>query len=177
MCLSRSPTRSLVVANSPCNSVTRYAFSLSLSLYVFLSPVSSVFCASSSFFLLLFDNTPTHTLPLSLSLSLSSSPTNSRVQFPDRVPVIVEREARSALPRLERKKFLAPENVTVAMFMSALRSQMRTLAPEEVIFLFVRGSFVPPPTALMFSVYERYRDEDGLLYATYGGQSTFGGER
>eukprot|EP00013_Stygamoeba_regulata_P005262 CAMPEP_0177628500 /NCGR_PEP_ID=MMETSP0447-20121125/165_1 /TAXON_ID=0 /ORGANISM="Stygamoeba regulata, Strain BSH-02190019" /LENGTH=160 /DNA_ID=CAMNT_0019129753 /DNA_START=47 /DNA_END=529 /DNA_ORIENTATION=+ len=98
-----------------------------------------------------------------------------RDSFPDRVPVIVEREARSSLPPLARKKFLAPENVTVAMFQSALREQMgSSLAPEEVIFLFVRGSFVPPPTALMCSVYETYRDEDGLLYATYGGQNTFG---
>lgn len=32
-----------------------------------------------------------------------------------------------------------------------------------------------PPAALMSSVYEDHKDEDGFLYITYSGENTFGG--
>ncbi len=44
--------------------------------------------------------------------------------------------------------------------------------------------FVPPPipclathaaAALMSSIYEDHKDEDGFLYITYSGENTFGG--
>ena len=47
------------------------------------------------------------------------------------------------------------------------------LAPEKALFLFV-GEGVPPTGALMSAVYETEKDEDGFLYVTYSGESTFG---
>jgi GABA(A) receptor-associated protein len=35
----------------------------------------------------------------------------------------------------------------------------------------------PPPAALMSSVYEDHKDDDGFLYITYSGENTFGAAR
>ncbi|KAK9924538.1 hypothetical protein M0R45_032903 [Rubus argutus] len=35
-------------------------------------------------------------------------------------------------------------------------------------------NILPPNAALMSAVYEEHKDEDGFLYITYSGESTFG---
>lgn len=40
--------------------------------------------------------------------------------------------------------------------------------------MFVRN-VLPPTAALMSSVYEDHKDEDGFLYVAYSGENTFGG--
>ena len=48
------------------------------------------------------------------------------------------------------------------------------LAPEKAIFIFV-NNVLPPTAALMSQIYAEHKDEDGFLYITYSGESTFGG--
>lgn len=38
--------------------------------------------------------------------------------------------------------------------------------PEKAIFIFV-GDILPATAALMSSIYEEYKDEDGFLYVSY----------
>ena len=40
------------------------------------------------------------------------------------------------------------------------------LSPEKAIFIFVE-EVLPPTAALMSSIYEEHKDEDGFLYITY----------
>lgn len=40
------------------------------------------------------------------------------------------------------------------------------LSPEKAIFIFV-DEVLPPTAALMSSIYEEHKDEDGFLYITY----------
>eukprot|EP00013_Stygamoeba_regulata_P000524 CAMPEP_0177631688 /NCGR_PEP_ID=MMETSP0447-20121125/1882_1 /TAXON_ID=0 /ORGANISM="Stygamoeba regulata, Strain BSH-02190019" /LENGTH=123 /DNA_ID=CAMNT_0019133187 /DNA_START=186 /DNA_END=557 /DNA_ORIENTATION=+ len=94
-------------------------------------------------------------------------------RYPDRIPVIVEKAPNSDAPDLERKKYLVPANITVGKFVYEIRKNMKTLPPEKAIFLFV-NNVLPPTAALMSQIYERYQAEDGFLYITYSGESTFG---
>eukprot|EP01127_Copromyxa_protea_P005144 TRINITY_DN149_c0_g1_i4.p1 TRINITY_DN149_c0_g1~~TRINITY_DN149_c0_g1_i4.p1 ORF type:complete len:121 (+),score=33.54 TRINITY_DN149_c0_g1_i4:228-590(+) len=96
-----------------------------------------------------------------------------RLKYPDRVPVIVEKSAKSDAPPIDKKKFLVPNEITVGKFVYEIRKHMPKLKPEDSIFLFVHDT-LPPSSALMSTIYEKYRDEDGFLYITYSGENTFG---
>lgn len=93
-------------------------------------------------------------------------------KYPDRIPVIVEKAEKSDIPDIDKKKYLVPSDLTVGQFVYVIRKRIK-LSPEKAIFIFVRN-VLPPTAALMSSIYEDHRDEDGFLYITYSGESTFG---
>jgi GABA(A) receptor-associated protein len=96
-----------------------------------------------------------------------------RAKYPDRVPVICEKADRSDIPDIDKKKYLVPADLTVGQFHYVIRKRIK-LAPEKALFLFC-GNSIPPNAALMSTVYEEQKDEDGFLYIQYSGESTFGG--
>ncbi|KAI8474820.1 MAG: autophagy protein Atg8 ubiquitin like-domain-containing protein [Monoraphidium minutum] len=96
-----------------------------------------------------------------------------RDKYPDRIPVIVEKAEKSDIPDIDKKKFLVPADLTVGQFVYVIRKRIK-LSPEKAIFVFVKN-VLPPTAALMSSVYEDHKDEDGFLYITYSGENTFGG--
>jgi len=55
--------------------------------------------------------------------------------------------------------------LTVGQFCYVIRKRIK-LAPEKAIFIFV-NEVLPPTAALMSSIYEEHKDEDGFLYITY----------
>lgn len=63
-------------------------------------------------------------------------------------------------------------DLTVGQFHYVIRKRIK-LAPEKALFLFCSNS-IPPNAALMSTVYEEQKDEDGFLYIQYSGESTFG---
>jgi GABA(A) receptor-associated protein len=77
-----------------------------------------------------------------------------------------------------------PSDLTVGQFCYVIRKRIK-LAPEKAIFIFV-NEVLPPTAALMSSIYEEHKDEDGFLYITYdsspaaalinryAGENTFG---
>ena len=67
-----------------------------------------------------------------------------------------------------------PVDLTVGQFVYVIRKRIK-LRPEKAIFIFV-SSVLPPSAALMSSIYEEHRDEDGFLYIQYSGEHTFGDE-
>lgn len=95
-----------------------------------------------------------------------------REKYPDRIPVIVEKADRSDIPDIDKKKYLVPSDLTVGQFVYVIRKRIK-LNPEKAIFIFVRN-MLPPTAALMMTVYEDHKDEDGFLYITYSGESSFG---
>lgn len=95
-------------------------------------------------------------------------------KYPDRIPVIVEKAEKSDIPDIDKKKYLVPSDLTVGQFVYVIRKRIK-LSPEKAIFIFVRN-VLPPTAALMSSIYEDHRDEDGFLYITYSGENTFGGD-
>ena len=80
-----------------------------------------------------------------------------RVKYPERIPVndlllffffkhfslmfyfnqvVVERVPKSQIPDIDKRKFLVPNDITIAQFMWIIRKRIQ-LAPEKAIFLFV----------------------------------------
>lgn len=96
-----------------------------------------------------------------------------RAKYADRVPVIVEKNSRSGdAPDIDKKKYLVPSDLTAGQFLYVIRKRMK-LTPEKAIFIFMNNS-LPPSGDLMSQLYKNHRDEDGFLYVTYSGESTFG---
>ena len=95
-------------------------------------------------------------------------------KYPDRVPVICERaESEKSMPEVDKKKYLLPADLTVGQFQCLIQKRIE-LPPEKSFTLFCQNS-IPPMSALMTSVYEDWKDDDGFLYVRYSGQNTFGG--
>jgi GABA(A) receptor-associated protein len=102
-------------------------------------------------------------------------------KYPDRIPVIVEKSARSTLPDIDKKKFLVPGSMLCGEFKyiihKHLQSQLSTgaefLSAEQTLYLFVKNT--PPRTgALMSELYEAFKDADGFLYMSYSAENTLG---
>ena len=88
--------------------------------------------------------------------------------------VIVERAEKSDIPDLDKKKYLVPADLTVGQFVYVIRKRIK-LSPEKAIFIFV-NNVLPPTAALMSSIYDEHKDDDGFLYIAYSGENTFGGD-
>ncbi|KAL5972606.1 riboflavin kinase [Asimina triloba] len=69
-------------------------------------------------------------------------------------------------------RYLVPADLSLGQFVYVIRKRM-DLSPEKAIFIFV-NNILPPTAALMSSIYEENKDEDGFLYMTYSGENTFG---
>jgi len=95
-----------------------------------------------------------------------------RSKYPDRIPVICEKAENSDIPDIDKKKYLVPSDLTVGQFVYVIRKRIK-LKPEKAIFIFV-GNVLPNTAALMSQIYEEQADQDGFLYVTYSGESTFG---
>ncbi|KAB5564374.1 hypothetical protein DKX38_004428 [Salix brachista] len=88
--------------------------------------------------------------------------------------VIVEKAERSDIPNIDKKKYLVPADLTVGQFVYVIRKRIK-LSAEKAIFIFV-DNVLPPTGAIMSSIYEEKKDEDGFLYVTYSGENTFGAQ-
>ncbi|TAQ85149.1 hypothetical protein B7494_g6525 [Chlorociboria aeruginascens] len=92
--------------------------------------------------------------------------------YADRIPVICEKVEKSDIATIDKKKYLVPADLTVGQFVYVIRKRIK-LSPEKAIFIFV-DEVLPPTAALMSSIYEEHKDEDGFLYISYSGENTFG---
>lgn len=96
-----------------------------------------------------------------------------RHKFPDRVPIICQRQHNSfSLPLINKNKFLVPHDMTVSQFILLLRNKM-TLDHSVAIILYVQNT-IPSPQQFFSSLYEQFGDIDGFLYITYASENTFG---
>lgn len=56
-----------------------------------------------------------------------------------------------------------PSDLTVGQFVYVIRKRIK-LSPEKAIFIFV-DEVLPPTAALMSSIYEEHKDEDGYVFS------------
>ena len=96
-----------------------------------------------------------------------------RLKYPDRIPVIVEKAEKSDIADIDKRKYLVPADLSMSQFVYVIRKRVK-LPAETAIFLFVKNS-MPAASALLSQVYKEQADDDGFLYITYSGESTFGG--
>merc|ERR1711988_1811438 len=95
-----------------------------------------------------------------------------REKYPDRIPVICEKDPRSDIPPVDKRKYLIPMDLTVGQFVYVIRKRIN-IPSDKAIFIFVNNT-LPPTAALMSTVYEQHKDEDGFMYMMYSGENTFG---
>lgn len=93
-----------------------------------------------------------------LCISLTTTAAN-------KAQVICEKVEKSDIATIDKKKYLVPADLTVGQFVYVIRKRIK-LSPEKAIFIFV-DEVLPPTAALMSSIYEEHKDEDGFLYITY----------
>lgn len=115
-----------------------------------------------------------HTNPARIADKRQAEAQRIRTKYPERIPVIVEKAEKSDIPDLDKKKYLVPADLTVGQFVYVIRKRIK-LSPEKAIFVFV-NNVLPPTAALMSSIYDEHKDDDGFLYITYSGESTFGAD-
>jgi len=100
-----------------------------------------------------------------------------REQYNDRLPVIVEKSplGGKSLPDIDKKKYLVPEDLTVAQFLYVIRKRLK-IESNQAIFLFCNNNTLPVTSKSMQSRYDEQKDEDGFLYMYYCAESTFGSD-
>lgn len=64
-----------------------------------------------------------------------------KTKYPDRIPVVVEKVPNSQIQDIDKRKFLVPNDISVAQFMWIIRRRIQ-LPAEKAIFLFL-GKVLP----------------------------------
>ena len=93
-------------------------------------------------------------------------------KYPDRLPVIVEKNQNSNVPDIDKHKYLVPDELTIGQFIYVIRKRLK-LPAEKAIFLFT-SNMIPPNTTCLRDVYQNHKDMDSFLYMTYCGENVFG---
>lgn len=95
-----------------------------------------------------------------------------RDKYPDRVPVIVEPAQQSTLNKIDKTKFLVPEDLTVGKFLTVIRKRIQ-LSSEQALFIFV-DNILPCTSQNLGSIYHKHKSKDNFLYLLYTDENTFG---
>lgn len=96
-----------------------------------------------------------------------------RKRHPDRIPIVLERAARSELKDCPPAKILCPINYKFQEFLRAVRSKIQ-LPQSHALFMFVNGKDLVVGDLTVLSVYEKNKDSDGFLYLMYTEHPTLG---
>jgi hypothetical protein len=99
---------------------------------------------------------------------------NMLVKYPDKIPVVLKIKGDENKIKLSQKKFLIPNELSVAQFMFTIRKRM-TLSHTEAIFVYFNDKDMANQSEILQSVYERYKNPiDKILYVTIATENTFG---
>ena len=97
-----------------------------------------------------------------------------RKKYPDKIPIIIEKNSNSNISNIDKTKYLIPLDLTVSQFSYMIRKRIK-LSNESAFFLLVNGKISITGDSLLSDIYERYQDpEDSFLYITYSSELTWG---
>jgi GABA(A) receptor-associated protein len=95
-------------------------------------------------------------------------------KFPDRIPVIIEKDTRCrSLFQLSKTKYLIPKELNINQLLFVLRKRIK-LNHTESLFLFLEDNTLVPSSYNLEDVYQNNKSPDGFLYLTVTQQETFG---
>jgi GABA(A) receptor-associated protein len=94
-------------------------------------------------------------------------------KYPNKVPVILEKDPKSNINEINKKKFLCPNRQTIAHFNAIIRGSAE-LDPTEALFLLINGNNSVIGDISMGEIYEKNKDEDGFLYIVYSSELAWG---
>lgn len=95
---------------------------------------------------------------------------NIMEKYPNRLPVICDISSR--LPKLDKNKYLIPDDLKTESFMIVIRKRIK-LQQEQAMYFFVNNKLLST-NQFMSHIYEKYKDEDGFLYVYACAENTFG---
>lgn len=93
-------------------------------------------------------------------------------KYPNRIPIIVNKDPRCKLPDIDKYKYLVPSDLSMAQLMFVIRKRIK-LKPEESIYVFINGKMMAGNT-MVSTIYEKHKSEDEFLYLIYAAENTFG---
>lgn len=95
------------------------------------------------------------------------------IKYPDKIPVFVYRNNKDkSLIDLKCSKFIVPESITIAQFMVIIRKRLK-IESEQALFVFINNN-IPVSSESMRTIYEKYKNKDGMLMIEYCGENVFG---
>ena len=93
-------------------------------------------------------------------------------KYPDRIPIIVNKEKISLLPDLKKNKYLVPKDMVISQFIFIIRKNL-TLSSSEALFITINDKLCQSNKKII-DLYEEEKNEDGFLYIIYSSENTFG---
>ena len=94
-------------------------------------------------------------------------------QFPEKIPIICEKDPKSNIREIDKTKYLVPNDLTVSQFNIMIRKRIE-IQQEAAFYLLVNGKHSITGDTLLSEIYEKYQDEDGFLYIAYASELTWG---
>lgn len=99
---------------------------------------------------------------------------NIRIKYPDRLPLIIERDPACKLRELDKPKFLVPNDITIQHLIFIIRKRLE-LPKDSSIFMMINGKVSMTGEKGIMEVFEKYKDvDDGYLYVAYTTELTWG---
>jgi len=92
--------------------------------------------------------------------------------YHEKIPIICEKHTPSTILNIDKNKYLAPFNISVAQFIYVIRQRL-SLPSEKAIFIFING-IIPSSSSMLLDYYIQHKDPDGFLYITYASENVFG---
>ena len=94
-------------------------------------------------------------------------------KYPDKIPVILEKDPTSRLTQINKTRFLVDKKSTVNQFILEIKQTIK-VGEEEAIFLSVSKKYSLSGSKLFEDLYKSHKDEDGFLYIMYTSELMFG---
>jgi len=95
------------------------------------------------------------------------------LQHPDRIPIIIHRSKHcKTIPEINKTNFIVSSDLLVANFIYIIRKRLK-LTPDMAIFIYINNT-IPSTTVTVGSLYEEYKNQDGILYLEYTSENAFG---
>ena len=97
-----------------------------------------------------------------------------RNHFPEKIPIICEKDPKSDIKDIDKTKYLIPGDLTVTQFNMMIRKRIQ-INQESAFYLLANGKVSITGDSLLNEIYEKYKDpEDGFLYIAYASELTWG---
>ena len=96
-----------------------------------------------------------------------------RIKYPDKVPVVLEKDPTCKLIELNKTKYLLPKKSTVNQFQENIKRKAE-LPGDSALFLQARTKYSLAGEKTIEEVYNSYKDKDGFLYIMYTTELIYG---
>lgn len=93
-------------------------------------------------------------------------------KYENRIPIILEKYKTKNLKKIDKKKYLVPNDLLISQFLFVIRKKIE-LSPDQSIFLF-SNTFLLSSNSRIGEIYDKNKDDDNFLYLFYDTENTFG---